>query len=129
MQTDDSAPQRVLVVEDEPPVRRAAERILQKAGYQVVSASSGEEAIQLVERLAGGFDILLTDIVMPSMNGKELAERLMASKPSLKVLYMSGYTSNAIVHQGVLDPGVAFVHKPFTPEALLLRIREVLDGE
>ncbi len=119
----------ILLVEDEEHVRRAAERILTKAGYQVLSAPNGGEALLLCEGHAGPIQGIITDIVMPAMNGRQLVERLSAIRPGMKALYMSGYTSNAIVHRGVLDQGVAFLQKPFRAEALLTKLRAVLDAE
>ncbi|MBM4319695.1 MAG: response regulator, partial [Deltaproteobacteria bacterium] len=117
----------VLVVEDEDAVRRLAERILRSAGYEVLSAASGGDALVLCEKHGGGVDLLLTDVVMPQMSGRELAERLSKLCPRLKVLYMSGYTDNAIVHHGVLDPGTRFLGKPFAAAELTRKVREVLD--
>jgi len=117
----------VLIVEDEDAVRRLAERILRSAGYQVLAAASGGDALVLCEKLGDAIDLLLTDVVMPQMSGRELAERLSKSSPGLKVLYMSGYTDNAIVHHGVLDPGTRFIGKPFAAAELTRKVREVLD--
>ena len=119
----------VLVVEDEVAVRRAAERILSRAGYQVLAAANGGEALLLCERHDGTIDLLLTDVVMPQMSGRELAERLAEIRPGLRTLYMSGYTDNAIVHHGVLDPGTRFISKPFSVADLTRKVREVLDEE
>jgi PAS domain S-box-containing protein len=118
----------VLVVEDEPAVRRLIERILRGAGYQVLGAATGNEALALCEKQAGGIDLLLTDVVMPQMSGRELAERLAKLCPRLKVLYMSGYTEDAIVHHGVLDPDTQFIAKPFATADLARKVREVLEA-
>jgi signal transduction histidine kinase/ActR/RegA family two-component response regulator len=118
----------VLVAEDQPEVRRLAVEALRRAGYEVLEAGSGLEALEVARRHAGEVHLLLTDVVMPQMSGQELAGRLAAAKPEVKVLYMSGYTENAIVHHGVLDEGIAFVPKPFTPDDLLRRVRSVLGG-
>ncbi len=119
--------EQILVVEDEESLRKALAKILTRLGYRVTLAANGGEALLLVEE--GGLqpDLVLTDVVMPTMGGKELVARLKKSRPDLKALYMSGYTDNAIVHQGVLDPGTPFLQKPFTMETIALRIREVLD--
>ena len=119
----------VLVVEDEDAVRKLAERILQSAGYRVLTAAGGRDALLLCERYEGRIDLLLTDVVMPKMSGRELWEHLVKLRPTLKVLYMSGYTDNAIVHHGVLDPGTHFVSKPFTVVDLTTKIRKVLDAD
>ena len=117
----------ILLVEDADGVRAVAQRILARAGYQVVVASGGEEALALVERHTGTIDLLLTDVVMPGMSGPELAKRLGARLPALKVLCMSGYTDDSIVRHGVLSAELAFLPKPFTPATLASKVREVLD--
>lgn len=119
----------ILLVEDEPMVRNAAERILRSAGYRVLSASNGGEALLLCEEEDGRIDLLLTDVVMPKMSGRDLAERLKAVHPDLRVLFTSGYTDNAIVHHGVLDAGTQFIGKPFSVAALTTKVRSVLDSE
>jgi two-component system cell cycle sensor histidine kinase/response regulator CckA len=86
------------------------------------------EALQVSQDHSGVIHLLLTDVIMPGMSGRQLADRLVADRPGLKVLFMSGYTDNAIVHHGVLDPGTAFVQKPFTPDSLSRKVREVLDA-
>ncbi len=116
----------VLLVEDEPAVRKIAERILQRAGYRVLSASSAEEAIELHLGNLDDIHLLLTDVVMTGMTGRELASRLSDRNPNLKVLFMSGYTDNAIVHNGFLDPGTQFIGKPFTAADLTRRVHELL---
>ena len=116
----------VLVAEDQPEVRRLALRILAGSGYRLLEASSGPEALELSRRHAGAIDLLLTDVVMPEMTGRELAERLRESRPSIKVLYISGYTADIIGREGVLDEGVDYLPKPFTPAALAVKVREVL---
>ena len=117
----------VLLVEDEAEVRRLVERLLQMQGYAVISASSPVEAISAA-RTVDKVDLLLTDVIMPGMNGREMARLLSAERPRLRVLYMSGYTDAAIAQQGILPPGTAFLSKPFTPDALARKIREVLDS-
>jgi len=116
----------VLVVEDEELVRTTIREILARYGYAVLEARSGGEAVDLCSRRQGGIHLLLTDVVMPGMNGVELSKRLTPMRPEMKVLYMSGYTADAIVHQGILDPGIAFIHKPFTMDSLARKVREVL---
>jgi CheY-like chemotaxis protein len=118
----------VLLVEDEESVRNLALKMLKRFGYQVLTAKDGQEATKIFERHGRPIDLLLTDVVMPRMSGKELAERLEALQPGIKVLFMSGYTDNAIVHQGILDKELAFIQKPFTPEDLVRKVREVLDS-
>ncbi|HEY3384559.1 MAG TPA: PAS domain S-box protein [Vicinamibacterales bacterium] len=117
----------ILVVEDEPQVRGLVQRILEHSGYTVLTAANASEALAVVGRAPGPIDALLTDVVMPEISGRQLADRLCATSPGLKVLFMSGYTANAIVHHGVLDPGIAFIGKPFTADDLRRRLREVLD--
>ncbi|MDH3675497.1 MAG: ATP-binding protein, partial [Anaerolineae bacterium] len=118
----------VLLVEDEESVRKLAYRILHNIGFNVLNASNGSEALQMCERHQGPIHLLVTDLVMPGgMSGYDLAQRLMPLFPNIKILYMSGYADDSIVHQGVLDTGAAFLQKPFTPEALARKAREVLD--
>jgi len=118
--------QTVLVVEDEEGVRELTRRLLSRQGYTVLLAADAVEATRLYEDHPG-IDLLLTDVVMPGTNGPDLVLKLTERRPGLKVIYMSGYTDEAIVHHGVLDAGIAFLHKPFTSEMLGLKIREVLD--
>jgi len=118
----------VLVVEDDEALRELAREILQSHGYTVLEARHGGEALPIGERHAGPIHLLVTDVVMPWMSGRELARRLMPAHPEMKVLYVSGYTENAVVHNGVLDPDTAFLQKPFTPDALARKVREVLDA-
>ncbi len=119
----------VLLVEDEQLVRDLAERILRRLGYTVLAARNGAEALQLVEARGGPIDALLTDVVMPGMSGRELAERLVRQHPETRVLYTSGYTENIIAHHGVVDEGLWFLGKPYTPQALARKLRALLDGE
>jgi two-component system cell cycle sensor histidine kinase/response regulator CckA len=118
----------VLLVEDEEVVRGLARQILEEAGYRVLVAPQGEEAIRLCIEHAKEIHLLLTDVVMPGAGGKEVADRLASLRPGIKVLFMSGYTDEAIVHHGVLDPNVKFIQKPFSPAALARKVREVLDS-
>jgi two-component system cell cycle sensor histidine kinase/response regulator CckA len=117
----------ILLVEDEEVVRGLARRILEQAGYSVVEASKGDEALRFCAEHPAEVDLLLTDVVMPEMSGKELADRLKSQYPELKMVFMSGYTDESIVHHGVLDSSVEFIQKPFTPRALVRKVREVLD--
>ncbi|MGH9629650.1 MAG: response regulator, partial [Bryobacteraceae bacterium] len=119
----------VLVVEDEDGVRRVLMEMLQKQGYKVLAASGGAEAAELCKAHTGPLQLLISDVVMPRMSGHELAGRLRHLRPDLRVLFVSGYTDSGIVHEGVLDPGTAFLYKPFTPEQLGAKVREVLESD
>lgn len=116
----------ILLVEDEEEVRNLAAKVLSNYGYQVLKGSQGQEALSLAERHPEPIDLLLTDVVMPGMTGRELAERLKPVRPEMRVLYMSGYSGNTIARRGILDPGVAYIPKPFTDTALAAKVREVL---
>jgi signal transduction histidine kinase/ActR/RegA family two-component response regulator len=118
----------VLLVEDQEDVRRVAHAILRRYGYHVIEARNAGEALLSCERHPRTIHLLLTDVVMPQLSGRELAERLLAIRPEMKVLYMSGYTENVIVHHGILDSGLAYLQKPIVPEGLARRVREVLDA-
>jgi len=117
----------ILLVEDQEEVRRLAQRVLEARGYTVIPAANGEDALRVAQRHAGGIALLLTDVVMPGMSGKDLQYRLEQQRPGVRVLYLSGYTDESVVHHGVLEPGVAFLQKPFTAEVLTRKVREVLD--
>jgi PAS domain S-box-containing protein len=119
----------VLIVEDNDAVREVAVLALQKRGYRVLQAASGEEALALAEQLQEPIHLLLTDVVMPGMSGAVLAVRMRERYPNLKVLYSSGYTENVIMHHGVLEENIAFLSKPYRPAELVQRVREVLDAE
>jgi signal transduction histidine kinase len=118
----------VLLVEDEESVRKAARRILERHGYQVLEARQGAEALLLFERHPGPISIVITDVVMPQMNGCELARRLLELRPGIKVLYVSGYSDGSISDASALDTNTAYLQKPFAPDSLLRKLREVLDG-
>ena len=118
----------ILLVEDEAALRAVARRSLEGQGYRILEASDGEMALALTAAHVDRIDLLVTDVVMPGMHGREVATRIVAQRPGIRVLYMSGYTNDAIVHLGVLDPGVAFLQKPFSPDALRRKVREVLDA-
>jgi two-component system cell cycle sensor histidine kinase/response regulator CckA len=117
----------ILIVEDEDVVRKLAARILKRQGFKVLEAPDGGKALMLYEAYEEPIHLLLTDVVMPGMSGRKLADRLKAIHPEIKVLYMSGYTDNAIFHHGILEPGTNFIQKPFTVETLPRKVREVLD--
>ena len=119
----------VLVVEDEPTVRTLACAVLRRLGYRVFDAAGPDDAIRINDRIEGEVDLLLTDVVMPRASGLQLARQLSLVRPGLKVLYMSGYTDNVIVHHGALDPGMALLEKPFTADGLAWKVRTVLDAE
>jgi two-component system cell cycle sensor histidine kinase/response regulator CckA len=120
----------ILLVEDEASVRSFAARVLHGHGYTLLEAVNGDEALRLAQEHAGEeIHLLLTDVVMPKMGGKELADRLKILWPDIRVLFTSGYTDNAIVQHGVLNPGIHFLQKPFSPEALARKVREVLERE
>jgi two-component system cell cycle sensor histidine kinase/response regulator CckA len=118
----------ILVAEDEAGVRSLTREVLEKYGYTVLEAANGEEALKVAELHLGPLDLLLSDVVMPRMGGPELAQALLAQRPDVKVLYMSGYTDHPMVRRGVVNAGVAFLQKPFTPTVLVSRIREVLEA-
>jgi PAS domain S-box-containing protein len=120
----------ILLVEDDDVVRGLASRALTENGYSVLQAPNGEEATQVCQRLEGPLHLLLTDVVLPGgMSGRDIADRVALLRPETKVLYMSGYTDDAIVHHGVMEPGIAFLGKPFTPTALLHKLRQLLDED
>jgi two-component system cell cycle sensor histidine kinase/response regulator CckA len=118
----------ILLVDDSEQVRTLVHQILQRQGYQVIMTSGPEGALLAAEKHPGEISILLTDVVMPKMTGRQLAEQLTRMRPTIKVLYMSGYTENTVVHGGTLDPGIAFLPKPITPAALLQKVRETIAG-
>ena len=117
----------ILLVEDEKGILRMTTMMLERFGYTVLSASSADEAMRICESCAGEIDMLMTDVVMPEMSGRDLAEKLVQSYPDLKCLFMSGYTANVIAHHGVLDEGIRFINKPFSKQELAVKVREVLN--
>jgi two-component system cell cycle sensor histidine kinase/response regulator CckA len=118
----------ILVVEDDPQVREVAVRSLRAGGYVVLAASGGREALDLGVRKQGALHLLVTDVVMPGLDGRAVADALRPHHPDMRVLYVSGYTRDAIVERGVLDSGIQFLPKPFTASSLLARVRAVLDA-
>jgi PAS domain S-box-containing protein len=125
--TQATGTETILVVEDEQALREVARRSLAAAGFTVFTAANGVEALETAARHTGEIQLLLTDVVMPKMSGRALAQELVKTRPAIKVVYMSGYTDNAIVHHGVLDAGIQFIGKPFTGAELTRKVREVLD--
>ncbi len=117
----------ILLVEDEDDVRALAREVLERQGYTVLEAGDGAQALQVHEKEGDRIDLILTDVVMPRMSGREMVDRVRATRPAMRVLYMSGYTGDAIVRHGVLDASMLLLGKPFTPAALIAKIREVLD--
>ena len=118
----------VLVVEDEDAVRRIVKIALESTGYRVVEARNGREALEVARARKGKIHILVTDVVMPEMSGRELAERIAQDHSGVKILFMSGYTDDAVVRHGIVESGVSFLQKPFSPLALARKVREVLDS-
>jgi CheY-like chemotaxis protein len=116
----------VLLVDDDPFVASTGRRALERVGYTVLSAANGREAIEVAARHADPLDLVITDLVMPEMGGRELARRLLTTRPAVRVLYTSGYTAEAMNQQAVLEPGDAFLGKPFTPDALLRQVQAIL---
>jgi CheY-like chemotaxis protein len=116
----------VLLVEDQMDVLRVMRRGLESLGYTVLAAKGGPEALALAARHEGTIHLLVTDVVMPGMNGRDLALGLAATRPDTMVLYVSGYPDQSVVHHGLLAPGLAFLQKPFAPDALARKIRDVL---
>jgi len=117
----------ILLVEDEPAVRELTQIVLTARGYMVIEALTPEDAVRLAVNNGAEIHLLLTDVVMPGISGRELAKRLTGLYPNLRVLYMSGYTYNVIAQDGTLEEGISFLQKPFTPQVLAQRVREALD--
>jgi len=118
----------ILVVEDNDLVRDMTSEALKQYGYTVIEAPGGEQALKVIQEYGEKIDLLLTDVVMPGLNGRELADQILSLRPGIRVLYMSGYADNAIVQYGVLNPGLAFIEKPFSPETLAAKLRQVLNS-
>jgi len=118
----------ILLVDDDEIVRKFVLQVLQTSGYAVIEASNGPEALRIAKEHTGPINLLLTDIKMPKMNGRELADRLTPLRPGVKVLYISGHTDSATVNQMALQRGANFLQKPFTPDRLTTKVRKVLDS-
>jgi len=118
----------VLVVEDEPAVRGLTTRILRERGYTVLEASNGAEALDIAQTYQEEIHLLITDVIMPGLSGRDLSGKITASRPGIRTLFVSGYTDNAIVHHGILDADVSFLQKPFSVQSLCLKVRETLDS-
>ena len=117
----------LLMVEDERAILEVGKAILEQYGYTVLAAPTPTQALDLAAQHDGPIHVLITDVVMPEMNGKDLNEQIMALRPGIKTLYMSGYTANVIAHRGVIDEGINFLQKPFSIHTLAAKVREVLD--
>jgi CheY-like chemotaxis protein len=122
----DASTETILLVEDEPAVRRLALHVLRMQGYAVLEAADGAEGLRLAEAHAGPIHLLVADVIMPGMGGGTLAEKLVARRPGLKVLFTSGYPEDAVARHGIPQDRLVFLQKPFTPTALAQRVREVL---
>jgi two-component system cell cycle sensor histidine kinase/response regulator CckA len=132
MQDDDGIPaghETVLVAEDDAQLRSLVIRCLSASGYSVLEACDGTEALKMASSHLGFIDLLVTDMVMPNLSGKELAERLLIERPAMRVIYMSGYSDEAIARHGALTPGAVFLQKPVAPNALVRAVRCALDAE
>ncbi len=125
---DPGGSETVLIVEDNDSLRKFTQEVLLRHGYRVLNAENGEDALMVCKEHDGQIDLMITDVVMPKMGGRETADRLQPLYPQMKVIYMSGYTDNAIVRHGILKPGLNFLEKPFTPESLARKVREALDN-
>jgi signal transduction histidine kinase len=126
--SEDRGTETALVVEDEDAVRRMVVKVLKQRGYTVLEATNGTDALALTAARKERIDVLLTDVVMPRMGGRELAEAMLEQRPELRVIYMSGYSEDAVLHRDVFSPGILFIEKPFTPQALADKMRQVLDA-
>jgi CheY-like chemotaxis protein len=119
----------ILLVEDQASVRGLIKRVLMSSGYRVIEARRGPQALALADSQVRSIDLLITDVVMPGMSGSELAARLAARRAGLRVLFISGYAPNATVQQAVLEPGAAFLQKPFSPAQIAARVDEILSAK
>jgi CheY-like chemotaxis protein len=119
----------ILIAEDEPDLRELTRIFLEGYGYKVLDASSAEQAIQTAETFSAPIDLLLTDVIMPGMSGRQLAEKILSKRPQTRIVYMTGYTDDMVVQHKVLEPGVKLLQKPFTKVDLALKVRSTLDGE
>jgi len=119
----------ILVVEDDIMLRKLTSRILERYNYRILQASNGDDALSVSHKYGGPIDLIITDVIMPGMNVREMAEKIQSRRKEARILYMSGYMDNAISHHGVLTPGIDFLQKPYTPEGLARKIREVLDRD
>ena len=117
----------ILLVEDEDGVRTLASKILENTGYRVIAAANGDQALRMLDGMQDPLHLLLTDVIMPGMSGAKLAEEALAARPDLKVLFVSGHSDDVLTHHGELDPETNFLEKPFTPDGLANKVREVLD--
>jgi PAS domain S-box-containing protein len=124
-----SGSETVLLVEDDNQVRALARLVLGSHGYTVLEAHDGDEALRVCAQHAGTIDLLISDVIMPHLSGPQLAQRITSLRPTTRVLFLSGYADDAVVHHGVLDPGAAFLQKPFALEALARKVRETLDHD
>jgi two-component system, cell cycle sensor histidine kinase and response regulator CckA len=129
MMTNRRGSETILLAEDEPQVRKLAREMLEMSGYKVIEAETAGDALIIAEKQGDNISLLLTDVVMPIMSGKELADRVQKAKPKIKVLYMSGYTANVIAQEGILDGSTNFMQKPFTLSRIAKKVREALDRE
>jgi response regulator RpfG family c-di-GMP phosphodiesterase len=131
MEISDAIPagngEMVLLVEDEPSIMKMSKMMIENLGYVVMCANLPKEAIRLAEEHSGNIYLLITDVVMPEMNGRDLANQIHNLYPNIKTLFMSGYTANVIAPHGVLDKGVHFIQKPFSKKDIAVKIRKVLD--
>jgi two-component system cell cycle sensor histidine kinase/response regulator CckA len=118
----------ILVVEDDSLVRGMVRRVLSEAGFQIIEAANGQEALAVMQSARAGVDAVLTDLAMPDLGGRQLARRLIGEWPDLPVVFMSGYTDDDVARRGLLDAGVPFLEKPISPEVLTRKMRQVLEG-
>jgi CheY-like chemotaxis protein len=119
----------ILIVEDEPRLRELTRMFLEGYGYKVMEASAADQAIRAAESFTGTIDLLLTDVIMPGMSGRQLAEEILKQRPKTKIMYMTGYTDDMVVQHKVLEPGVQLLQKPFNRTELALKVRSTLDGK